>query len=336
MGGIGKTTIAKVVYNSNHDRYDAACFLENISEVSKGHNGLVRLQIHLLSNILGKNERINNVDDGCWRIKYALSNKRVLVLDDVDQMDQLFALAGRQDWFSQGSKIIITTRTKSVMKNADEIYDVYWPKKLSNDESLELFSWHAFRQKRPIKSHMTLSKRNLLTIEDEKLQMHQLLQDMGKQIVCHESDYPEERSRIWLSKESFDILFEKIGTNKIKGLVLDMNMLGNSNKVVFEANTFEKMYNLRLLKLSGVQFSGSYKACSKRLRWLYWCGFPSESFPNDFPLENLVALDMRHSNLKQVWKGTKVLGSLKILNLSHSPKLAKTPDFSRIPNLEIN
>ncbi|XP_058189509.1 disease resistance protein Roq1-like [Rhododendron vialii] len=160
MGGIGKTMIAKIVYNSNHHIYDAACFLENVTGVSKGHNGLVDLQRHLLSDISGKNDRINNVDDGRWRINYALSNKRVLlVLDDVDQTEQLFALAGQQDWFSQGRKIIITTRLKSLLKNADEIYDVYWPEKLSHDESLELFSWHAFRQKCPIKSHIDLSKR---------------------------------------------------------------------------------------------------------------------------------------------------------------------------------
>ncbi|XP_058190561.1 disease resistance-like protein DSC1 [Rhododendron vialii] len=113
-----------------------------------------------------------------------------------------------------------------------------------------------------------------------------------------------------------------------------MNIVRNSNMVVFEANTFEKMYNLRLLNMSGVKVSGTCKAFPKRLRFLYWSGFPSEFFPNDFPLENLVSLDLSYSNLKQVWKETKVLGSLKILNLSHSPKLAKTLDFSRIPKLE--
>ncbi|KAG5526080.1 hypothetical protein RHGRI_032393 [Rhododendron griersonianum] len=433
MGGIGKTTIAKVVFNSNHARYDAACFLPNIREVAKAPNGLIRLQRQLLSNILGKEEhKVNDVDDGCRRMKYVLANKRVLlVLDDVDQTDQLSALAGQQDWFMPGSKIIITTRLESLI-NAHENYKVYRPEKLSIDESLELFSWHAFGQKHPIQGHMDLSKRfvhhcdglplalqvlgssirrknidvweselqkleaysdntilekleisydslkhkhdkdlfldiacffvgkmknktikmlegcdcfplagihnlvdrNLLTIENETLQMHQLLQDIGKQIVCRESKYPEKRSRIWRPRESFNILLEKSGTEKIEGLVLDMNMLGNSDMAAIEANTFEKMYNLRLLKLSGVQLSGTSKAFPKRLRWLYWRGFPLASFPNDFPLENLVSLDMRYSNLKQLWKGTKVLGSLKILNLSHSPKLVKTPDFSRIPNLE--
>ncbi|XP_058190552.1 disease resistance protein RPV1-like [Rhododendron vialii] len=344
------------------------------------------------------------------------------------------ALVGQQDWFTPGSKIIITTRLESLI-NAHENYIVYRPKKLSIDESLELFSWHAFGQKHPKESHMDLSKmfvqhggglplalkvfgssvrwkdtdvwesmlqklegtsdasilekleisfdslkdnhdknifldiacffvgekkketitildgcdnysalvgihnlvdRNLLTINirNGTLEMHQLLQDMGKQIVCRESNYPEKRSRIWHPKESFNILREKTGTKKIEGLALDMNMVRNSNMVVFEANTFEKMYNLRLLKMTGVKVSGTYKAFPKRLQWLYWRCFPFESFPSDVPLENLVSLDLSYSNLNQVWKGTKVLGSLKILNLSHSSKLTKTPNFSRIPNLE--
>ncbi|XP_058190554.1 disease resistance protein Roq1-like [Rhododendron vialii] len=157
MGGIGKTTIAKVVFNSNHRGYDAACFLQNIIESAKGHNGLVCLQRQLLSTILGKEERkVNDIDDGCRRMEYVLTNKRVLlVLDDVDQMDQLSALAGQPDWFTPGSKIIITTRLESLM-TADELYEVYKPEKLSTDDSLELFSWHAFGQKHPIQGHMDL------------------------------------------------------------------------------------------------------------------------------------------------------------------------------------
>lgn len=29
----------------------------------------------------------------------------LIILDDVDQTDQLFPLAGQQDWFSQGSRV---------------------------------------------------------------------------------------------------------------------------------------------------------------------------------------------------------------------------------------
>ncbi|KAM7514901.1 hypothetical protein LguiA_004484 [Lonicera macranthoides] len=54
----------------------------------------------------------------------------------------------------------------------------------------------------------------------------------------------------------------------------------------------------------------------------------------DFPIGNVVSLDLSYSKLKQVWKGTMLLGPLKILNLSHSLQLARTPDFLGLPNLK--
>ncbi|XP_052205819.1 disease resistance protein RPV1-like isoform X2 [Diospyros lotus] len=109
---------------------------------------------------------------------------------------------------------------------------------------------------------------------------------------------------------------------------------GNSSEVVFETNAFARMCKLRLLQLNFVQLSGSFEKFPKTLRWLCWHGFPFESIHNDFRLDNVVALDMRYSRLKNVWDGRKCFSSLKILNLSHSHFLAKTPDFSLVPNLE--
>ena len=63
MGGIGKTTIAKDIYNSNYERFEGSSFLASITEISERPDGLVRLQRQLLSNILkGKEEHINSAD----------------------------------------------------------------------------------------------------------------------------------------------------------------------------------------------------------------------------------------------------------------------------------
>ncbi|KAI8025981.1 Disease resistance protein RML1A, partial [Camellia lanceoleosa] len=108
----------------------------------------------------------------------------------------------------------------------------------------------------------------------------------------------------------------------------------NANDVGFKTDAFARMQKLRLLQLNYVQLNGSYAEFPKGLRWLCCRGFPSKFIPKDFPLDNLVELDMRYSHLERVWKGTKFLGLLKTLNLSHSHSLAKTPDFSLLPNLE--
>ncbi|XP_015159708.1 disease resistance protein RML1A-like isoform X2 [Solanum tuberosum] len=77
-----------------------------------------------------------------------------------------------------------------------------------------------------------------------------------------------------------------------------------------------------------------YKKFPKKLRWLSWHSLRLESLPSDMPLESLIALDLRYSSLKQLWKGPKLIRCLKFLNLSHSYQLRRTPDFSELPNLE--
>ncbi|KAL7257893.1 hypothetical protein ACSBR1_004083 [Camellia fascicularis] len=110
--------------------------------------------------------------------------------------------------------------------------------------------------------------------------------------------------------------------------------LGNSNQIPLEVDAFARMHKLKLLQLKYIQISGSFENFPKGLRWLCWHGFPFKSISHDFPLESLIGLDMSHSRLQIIWEGAKLLESLKILDLSHSCCLTKTPDFSKVPNLE--
>ncbi|XP_008231841.2 PREDICTED: disease resistance protein RML1A-like [Prunus mume] len=439
MSGIGKTTIAKTVYNSNFRIFEGSSFLENIKEVSQQPNGLVQIQTQLLSDILnGRKMKISNVSEGLIKIEDAMSSKRfLLVLDDVDHMDQLDAVFQMKDRFYPGSKIIITTRCARLLK-AHQVTEVYAVETLTQKESLELFSWHAFGQDHPVEDYVEYSKklvdhceglplalkvlgssllgesiclwksalekleaipngeiinklrvsydslqddhdRNLflhiacffigkdkdyivnildgcdfytlvgiqnlidrcLVIIDgwDKVQMHNLIRGMGREIVRLESKEPWKRSRVWHHKDSFKILTEKNGTETIEGLVLDMHMCPtnsslNSNEKVLETNSFSRMHELKLLHLSHVKLDGCYAEFCTGLRWLCWLGFPLDSIPTDFPVGSLIVLEMQYSGLKQIYKGTKCLPSLKILDLSHSHSLTETIDFSYCPNLE--
>ncbi|KAK1360400.1 hypothetical protein POM88_044874 [Heracleum sosnowskyi] len=69
------------------------------------------------------------------------------------------------------------------------------------------------------------------------------------------------------------------------------------------------------------KLTGSYEEFPKGLRWLSWHGCHFECVPNELSLQSLVCLDMQHSSLMQLWKDSKLLPSLKILNLSHSRRL---------------
>ncbi|KAK9944454.1 hypothetical protein M0R45_010022 [Rubus argutus] len=146
---------------------------------------------------------------------------------------------------------------------------------------------------------------------------------MGRGIVCQESEEPRKRSRLWHTKDSFEVLTKKNGTEAIEGLILNMREYHEytpqiSNEVILETKAFERMHKLRLLQLSHVQLKGYYEGFLTELRWLCWNEFPFHSLPNDFPLGCLVVLEMCYSNLREVWQGAKYFPSLKILDLSHS------------------
>ncbi|KAL6285074.1 hypothetical protein ACE6H2_009464 [Prunus campanulata] len=107
-----------------------------------------------------------------------------------------------------------------------------------------------------------------------------------------------------------------------------------STEIGFKTEAFRRMHNLELLLLDNVKISGGYEDFPKNLVWLSWRGFALKSIPTNFYLENVIALDLRNSSLQHVWKGTRFLPRLKILNLSHSHGLVTTPDLSGFPNLE--
>ncbi|KAK2986980.1 hypothetical protein RJ640_024878, partial [Escallonia rubra] len=162
MGGIGKTTIAKRVFNLNLGSFDAGSFLSDIAKTSQKSRDVLRLQQQLVSEILGGGKRkIRSVDKGPGEIRKAMSGKRVLVvLDDVEENDQVDAILGMQNWFCPGSKIIITTRNQQFIKahRPDKIHMVEVDT-LFETESLELFCWHAFGEEDPPENYTDLANR---------------------------------------------------------------------------------------------------------------------------------------------------------------------------------
>ncbi|XP_048317902.1 disease resistance protein RPV1-like [Ziziphus jujuba] len=62
IGGVGKTTIAKALFNKFADEFEGSSFLTNVIETSKQNLGFVQLQGKLLFDMLGdKNLKVGNV-----------------------------------------------------------------------------------------------------------------------------------------------------------------------------------------------------------------------------------------------------------------------------------
>ncbi|KEH25078.1 disease resistance protein RPV1 [Medicago truncatula] len=432
MGGVGKTTIAKAIYNKIGHNFDGRSFLANIREVWEQNVGRVNLQEKLLFDICKEMTiKIQSVENGKNILKDRLCHKRVLiVLDDVNTLDQLDALCGSCKWFGSGSRIIITTRDRHILCG-DRANHVYEMKHMDESESIELFSWHAFKQVSPTKDFIEFSRnvveysgglplalevlgsylfdrevrewkstldklkripnnqvqkklrisydglnddiekeifldvacffigmdrndvtlildgcglfaeigisilveRSLITVDDKnKLGMHDLLRDMGREIIREKSpEELEERCRLWFHDDVLHVLSEHTGTKAIKGLALK---LPRSNEKCFSTKAFKKMKRLRLLQLSGVKLDGDFEYLSRNLKLLSWNGFSLTHIPNNFHRENLVSIELQNSNVSLLWKEDQRLEKLKILNLSHSHCLTHTPDFSYLPNLE--
>ncbi|XP_061342551.1 disease resistance protein Roq1-like isoform X1 [Gastrolobium bilobum] len=146
IGGVGKTTLALGVYNSVAEDFEGLCFLQNVRENSNTHGGLQHLQEILLGKMLGEEkDKLASVPEGSSEIQCRLREKKVLlILDDVDKLEQLQALAGSPDWLGPGSRVIITTRDKQLLA-CHEVEKTYEVEELNGKDALKLLRWKAFK-----------------------------------------------------------------------------------------------------------------------------------------------------------------------------------------------
>ncbi|XP_031284806.1 TMV resistance protein N-like [Pistacia vera] len=155
IGGAGKTTIARVVFNKILNRFEGSYFAENVREESEKSGRLTHLQEKLLSKIL----KDKDPNLGLTFTRDRLKKKKVLIVfDDVTSLQQIENLIGNLNLLSSKSQIIITTRDKQVLRTCrvDDAY-IYEVKGLSKKEAHQLFNQYAFEQGSPTEDYIKLS-----------------------------------------------------------------------------------------------------------------------------------------------------------------------------------
>ncbi|QHO39697.1 TMV resistance protein N [Arachis hypogaea] len=143
-------------------------------------------------------------------------------------------------------------------------------------------------------SGWTSKNQSLVTIEYDSLGMHDLLEEMGKQIVIQESpNDASKRSRLWCYEDVDFVLTQKKKTKATHGIVLRKKY--SETEVNQRDLSFSKMYHQRY---------------------------------------ELVEINLYDSQIVQLWDGKKVLEKLEHLDLSWCKQLKQTPDLSGAPNLK--
>ncbi|XP_048421128.1 disease resistance protein RUN1-like [Pyrus x bretschneideri] len=187
-----------------------------------------------------------------------------------------------------------------------------------------------------------LIDRALITVSvNGKLEMHDLLEEMGREIVRQQSiEEPGGRSRLWNYEDVHHMLTQKTATKAVESIILDLSC---SYWVCLNAEAFVSMTQLRLLKISHKDSIFKHDYCKQHLignfkllelRHLSWLNCPLKSLASNFQFKNLVDLDMQYSLIDRLWEGTQTLEKVKFINLSYCKYLKETPDFTKVPNLE--
>ncbi|CAD6251577.1 unnamed protein product [Miscanthus lutarioriparius] len=137
VGGLGKTTLAKAVYDKLKSQYDCGAFVS----IGRDHD-LVKVFKNILFHLDSENHKdIHNTERGVelliHQLREFLKKKRYfIVIDDVWEVRTWEAIELALVENNHGSKVITTTRNVDVAKASGEVYKL---KQLSYDDSMKLF-----------------------------------------------------------------------------------------------------------------------------------------------------------------------------------------------------
>lgn len=142
IAGIGKTTLAMMLHEKWNCKFVRCAPLLGIRKMAEDYRP-AWLRKTLLEVLLGGKFPVTNDKTTHESLKDTLLKTKVfVVLDDVSNKKQLKFLLGDLNWLKKGSKIVITSRDKSLIE--EFVHDTYVVPPMNYEEALQLFNYHAF------------------------------------------------------------------------------------------------------------------------------------------------------------------------------------------------
>ncbi|KAH0745212.1 hypothetical protein KY285_006869 [Solanum tuberosum] len=409
MGGVGKTTIARAVFDTLSPQFQGGSFLADVKETKT--NEMHSLQNILLSELLREDKKyVNNKEEGKrhlrWfgpgsRIIATTRNKQILGKNNVvhkvttllepdaiqlfnhyafkglfspdEHMKKLaleavshakglpLALRLWGSWLNNKDKtlwreavdLIKRESSKDVVNNLKISFEGLQDKEktifldiacffrgMRKDKTIEILESYDLGAR--IRLHGLIEKSLVFISKYNTIQMHDLIQDMGRYVVNMQKDSGKP-SRLWNIEDFEDVV------NNTGIMAMEAIWCTYVHKLYFSEEAMINMKRLRILcicdenDLSRITFSSSSDSnchddsieyLPNNLCWFVWHDYPWKLLPEYFNPRRLVHLDLRWSSLHHLWNETKQLPSLRRLNLSCSKSLKRTPNFKGMPNLE--
>ncbi|KAL6222260.1 hypothetical protein ACLB2K_005652 [Fragaria x ananassa] len=180
-----------------------------------------------------------------------------------------------------------------------------------------------------------LIEKSLLTLFDNRADMHDLIQEMGREIVRLEFEQETgQRSQLWHRDNVFHVLKKNTGTEAIRSIAI---CLPKVEELAWNWNpkAFSKMSKLKFLKMQNLVLCQGPKYIPDAISVLEWTSYPSKSLPTNFQPVELIEIILHQSKIDQLWHGIKYLEKLTIMDLSYSENLRMTPDFTGCSKVDI-
>ncbi|KAK3419688.1 hypothetical protein EUGRSUZ_G00358 [Eucalyptus grandis] len=161
--GIGKTALAKIIYDQISLHFDACSFLAEIDETTQQPGGVQYLQTKLIFDILKREYEVASAFKGVRFFKEIFRNMKVLiVLDDVERGSLLKEFVGAKlDWFGSGSRIIVTSKQRSVLQRFVDrgLACTYHVNPMDDNRAFDLFWQYAMGMSFKRHSHVEIANK---------------------------------------------------------------------------------------------------------------------------------------------------------------------------------